>query len=155
MADPVQPGFTGFIFFFKILSSALRIQCYLQTAKFQQYSSYIVATFQLHFSYISLFFKIPILSSASRIQFYLQTSPDVFVQIADYICQNCRLHLSKLQIISVKIANCICPNSQFWAVRQESSFICWQAQVYLSKLQIVSVKIANCICTNSQFWAVR
>ena len=100
MADPVQPGFTGFIFFFKILSSALRIQCYLQTAKFQQYSSYIVATFQLHFSYISLFFMIPILSSASRIQFYLQTSPGVFVQIADCICQNCKLYLSKFSILS-------------------------------------------------------
>ena len=53
----------------------------------------------------------------------------VFVQIANCICSNCKLYLSKLQTVFVQIANCICPN----------------CKLYLSKLQHVFAGVLNAI----------
>ena len=39
---------------------------------------------------------------------------NVFVQIAKYICPNCKMYLSKLQNVFVQIEKCICPSSTQW-----------------------------------------
>ena len=51
---------------------------------------------------------------------YLSKLQNEFVQIAKWICPNCKMYLSKLQNIFVQIAKCICPN---WLLISTQSLI--------------------------------
>ena len=61
-------------------------------------------------------------------------------KIGNYICQDCKLYLSKVSI---------CRISKF------KSCICLSCKLYLSKLQIAFVQIANCICPNCKIYCAQ